>query len=156
MTNRYEAIVVFDSNLSDADVTQQLEKIDTIVKSHGGSIERQDLWGRRELAYKIQKKSHGIYVLLVLSGANTLVTDLRRQLRINDAVLRSLIVVKDKYAPDALRPPSNESYSSSGGYGGGGYGGGGYGGGGSYRDRENRPERDSEAPSAAAEESSSS
>ena len=109
MTKRYEAVVVFDPNLNEAEVGPQIEKIDAIVKSHAGAIERQDVWGRRELCYKIKKKSHGIYVVLVLSGNNTLVADLRRQLRINDAVLRSLIVDKDQYAPDMTRLMHSDS-----------------------------------------------
>ncbi len=109
MSYRYEAVVVFDPGLSDSDVSQQLEKIDAIVKSHEGVVEKQDVWGRRELAFKIQKKSFGIYAVLVFSGDHTLVSDLRRQLRINDAVLRSLIVDKDQYAPDMARPPHQES-----------------------------------------------
>ena len=164
MSLRYEAIIVFDSALTDADVAQHLEKIDAVVKAHAGTVEKQDIWGRRELAYKIQKKSHGIYVMLIISGDNTLVTDLRRQLRINDSVIRSLIVDKDRYAPDITKPPSTESafagggYGDRGGYGGGGggygdrggYGGGGYGGDrGGYGDRrEPRVDRDGDSPSA--------
>ena len=104
MANRYEAVVVFEPNLSDSDVSQQIEKIETVIKAHDGTLEKQDIWGRRELAYIIQKKSFGIYAVLVFSGDSSLVTDLRRQLRINDVVLRSLIVEKDKYAPDMTRP----------------------------------------------------
>jgi len=111
MNYRYEAVVVFDPGLSDADVTAQIEKIDGIVKSHDGSIEKHDVWGRRELAFKIQKKSFGIYAVIVFSGDHKLVTDLRRQLRINDSVLRALIVDKDQYAPDMARPPHQESAS---------------------------------------------
>jgi len=106
MATRYEAVVVFDPNLSDTEVTDQIEKINAIVLSHGGSVERKDIWGRRELSYKIQKRAFGIYAVLVFSGENTLVSDLRRQLKINDAVLRSLIVYKDQYAPDMVYRPN--------------------------------------------------
>jgi small subunit ribosomal protein S6 len=111
MNNRYEAVVVFDPALGDSEITQQIEKIEAVVKAHGGAIEKQDLWGRRDLAYRINKKSQGFYAVLVISGDNSLVADLRRQLRINDAVLRSLIVDKDRYAPDAVRPSTNEGHS---------------------------------------------
>ena len=106
MATRYEAVVVFDPNLSDAEITDQIEKISTIVQSHGGAVERKDIWGRRELSYKIQKRGFGIYAVLVFPGENTLVTDLRRQLKINDAVMRSLIVHKDQYAPDMVYRPN--------------------------------------------------
>ncbi|MFN8389513.1 MAG: 30S ribosomal protein S6 [Bdellovibrionota bacterium] len=109
--NKYEAVFVFDSALSESDIAQQLEKIDAIVKSHNGTIDRQDHWGRRDLAYKINKKAQGYYVILVISGDSAVVADLKRQTRINDAVLRSLIVVKDKYAPDYVRPAESPTQS---------------------------------------------
>lgn len=97
---RYETVVIFDSALSDSDISAQIERIDTLVKAHGGKIERQDIWGKRELAYRIAKKDYGIYVVIVFSGDKDTVADLRRQLKINDAVIRFLIVDKDNYAPD--------------------------------------------------------
>ena len=107
MNNRYELVVVFDPALTDSDITTQIEKIETVVKAHGGAVEKQDLWGRRDLAYKINKTSQGFYAILVISGDNSLVSDLKRQLRISDSVMRSLIVIKDKYAPDSVRPVSD-------------------------------------------------
>lgn len=103
-TERYEAVLIYDSGLSEQDVQQQIERVTAVITAHSGSVEKQEVWGRRELAYAIQKKQYGIYVLLVFAGDNSLVSDLRRQLRINDNVLRSLIVKKDQFAPDALRP----------------------------------------------------
>ena len=98
MLMKYEAIVVFDSNLDDEALKQQVERIDAIVRNHGGELESKDFWGRRALAYPIKKKQYGNFVMLTLTGDNTLVADLRRQLKINDTVLRSFIVKKDKHA----------------------------------------------------------
>ena len=100
MLMKYEIIIVFDSNLDEETVKQQVQKVEAVVTAHGGAVEVNDLWGRRQLAYPIKKRQYGIFVLMVATGDNTLVSDLRRQLRINDAVLRSFIVKKDKYAPD--------------------------------------------------------
>jgi len=97
---RYEAVIVYDSDLTDDAVKSELAKVESLVKAHAGSVERTDLWGRRRLAYKISKKEYGIYVVLVISGDNKLVSDLDRQLKINETVLRHLMVVKDKFAPD--------------------------------------------------------
>jgi small subunit ribosomal protein S6 len=99
-SNRYEAVIIFDSDLSDDGVKAELSKVENLVKAHAGSVERSDLWGRRRLAYKIRKKEYGIYVVLVIAGDNTLVSDLDRQLKINEQVLRHLVVIKDQYAPD--------------------------------------------------------
>ena len=100
MSRKYEQVVVFDSGLSDAELETELGKIAQVAIAHSGKIEKRDIWGRRQLAYPMRKKTHGIYVVLVLSGDASMVADLRRQLKINDKVLRSLVVDKDQYAPD--------------------------------------------------------
>lgn len=114
----YEAVIVLDSSLSDADVASHLDKVEAIIANHAdesagiGKVTKRDVWGRRQLAYKINKKEYGIYAYLVFSGTQGLVADLRRQLRINDSVLRFLVVKKDKFAPDLLRPPVADTYGS--------------------------------------------
>lgn len=108
MNKRYELVAIFDPALTDTEVSDQVEKISTIIKSHDGEIEKNDLWGRRELAYEINRKTHGIYVVLVFNGKSTVVTDLKRQLRINESVMRSLIVKKDQYAPDLQKSAFEE------------------------------------------------
>lgn len=105
MNKSYELTLILDPNLADTDVNQQLAKIAAIAEQHEGKIENTVNWGRRDIAYPINKKTQGVFLVLVVSGNNTLVSDLNRQLKINDAVLRSLIVVKDKYAPDAKAVP---------------------------------------------------
>ncbi|HQH28427.1 MAG TPA: 30S ribosomal protein S6, partial [Oligoflexia bacterium] len=100
MLKKYEVVVVLDTDLDDEGVKQQMEKIEATVAAHSGAVEVRDVWGRKQLAYPIKKKQSGIFVLLVVTGDNRLVSDLKRQLRINDAVLRSFIVRKDKFAPD--------------------------------------------------------
>ena len=118
----YEAVIVFESSLSDSDVAAQLDRVEAIIGSHSdestgvGKVSKRDVWGRRQLAYKINKKDYGIYTYLVFSGTSGLVADLRRQLRINDSVIRFLVVKKDKFAPELLRPPVADTYSSRDGY----------------------------------------
>ena len=109
MEKRYETVIIFDSNLSEADIATQLERIEAIIQSHSGAIYKKDIWGRRELAYKIAKRDYGMYVVLVFSGDNSVVVDLRRQLKINEAVIRFLIVDKDDYAPDFVRHSHSEN-----------------------------------------------
>ena len=98
--NRYEGIFIFAPELDETAVREQIEKIETLAKAHGGTIEQQDIWGRRELGYKMKKKSYGVYVCLVFSGDGSLVASLDRQMRIAECVLRHMVVAKDKDAPD--------------------------------------------------------
>lgn len=97
---RYETVIVFNSDLDEKSVNAQIDRVQAIIGEHNGKIEKRDLWGRRELAYKIGKRTHGIYVCLVFSGEHAVVADLDRQLRINESVLRHIVVTKDKFAPD--------------------------------------------------------
>lgn len=98
--NRYEAVIVYNPNLTDVDIAQHKSQIESVVSSHGGTFERYDIWGRKELAYPVKKFEHGIYVVMVFTGDKGIVSDLSRQLRINEAVIRQLVVEKDQYAPD--------------------------------------------------------
>jgi len=98
--NSYQAVVVFDPNLTDEAVQSEIAKINTTCTKENGGVKKSDIWGRRRLAYRINKKEFGIYSVLELEGGSPLVSILDRQLKINDAVMRHLIVVKDEYAPD--------------------------------------------------------
>jgi small subunit ribosomal protein S6 len=121
MNTLYEMTVIFDADLDDAGIEEQIAKITTTVENHSGAVIKTDNWGRRPLSYLMDKKTHGIYVLLTLSGDNTLVADIRRQLKINDLVRRVLIVKKDKFAPDLQADPREEASAPSrreGGFGG--------------------------------------
>jgi len=97
---RYETVIIYNSDLDEQGLNAQIEKVEALVAQHGGTVEKKDIWGRRELAYKISKKSHGSYVVLVFSGDKDVVATLDRQLKINESVLRHIIVDKDKFAPD--------------------------------------------------------
>ena len=109
ITNSYEAVVIFNAQLDDATVKDQVQKIKTLVESHQGKIEKESIWGNRQLAYEIKKQDHGIYVFFLFTGNNQLVSNLNRQLRINDSVLRHLVVKKDKFAPDSTKDFAAES-----------------------------------------------
>lgn len=99
---RYESVIIFASDLDEKGVNAQLDKVAGIITSHGGTLEKRDIWGRRELAYKIKKRTHGVYTCVVFSGDSAVVADLDRQLKINEGVIRHLVVLKDQYAPDLV------------------------------------------------------
>jgi small subunit ribosomal protein S6 len=98
--SRYEAVIIFDANLDEDGVKAQIQKIETFLTSRGVTREKHDIWGRRQLAYRMNKKDWGTYTLLIFSGSTSVVAELDRQLRINDSVLRHMVVTKDKFAPD--------------------------------------------------------
>ncbi|MCC6933145.1 MAG: 30S ribosomal protein S6 [Deltaproteobacteria bacterium] len=100
MNRDYETIIIFDSNLDNNAVGQEVDKIAALVGNHQGAVKTRHVVGRKRLAYKVKHKEYGVYVQLVLDGDNKLVADLDRQLSINESVLRHSIVKKDKHSPD--------------------------------------------------------
>jgi len=90
----YELVVIIHPDLDDEAINETLDRIkDWIVKS-GGSIDNIDSWGKRHLAYEIQKQDEGIYYLLNISAPSNSIAELERNLRILEPVMRHLIVAK--------------------------------------------------------------
>jgi small subunit ribosomal protein S6 len=102
MIQTYEIVVVYNPDLEGDALGVEIDKVAAVARDCGGQIVKRDIWGRRQLAYPIRDRDHGMYVVLVATGDENFVKTLRRQLRLNESVLRELIVVKDKYAPDLV------------------------------------------------------
>ena len=106
---KYELVIIFDPDLDETQIGTELESIDGTIKAHGGSVLHRDIWGKRQLAYPINKKEYGSYVLQIVEGDSTLVAELERQFAINEKVYRNLMVKKDKFAPDYAPRPREDS-----------------------------------------------
>jgi small subunit ribosomal protein S6 len=89
---KYEVMVILDPDLEERTVQPSLETFLNVVRSEGGSVDNVDIWGRRRLAYEINKKSDGIYVVIDLNCKIETVKELDRQLSLNEAVLRTKVV----------------------------------------------------------------
>jgi small subunit ribosomal protein S6 len=90
----YELVIIIHPDLDDEAINQTLDKIkDWIVKS-GGSIDNIDSWGKRHLAYEIQKQNEGIYYLLNISAPGDSIVDLERNLKILEPIMRHMVVAK--------------------------------------------------------------
>ena len=89
---RYELMVILDPTLEERTVVPSLDQFLTVVKSDGGSVEKVDVWGRRRLAYDIQKKSEGIYAVIDLTAEPATVKELDRQLNLNESILRTKVL----------------------------------------------------------------
>ena len=77
---------------------EAVEKFKVVLTDAGATIENEELWGLRKLAYTIDKKSTGFYVILQFSGEPTLVETLETQFRRDERVIRFLVFRLDKYA----------------------------------------------------------
>jgi len=86
----YETTIIINAALEDPDVETAINKITSYLENHGGVIEEQNKWGRRRLAYPINKKSNGYYVHLVFNSNPSIIPALERFLTLDDTILRHL------------------------------------------------------------------
>lgn len=98
----YECIYILDPSLEELAVKEKTGKFNEIVTSRGGIVGRVDLWGKRRLAYPIEKRFEGSYILMRFTGDNAILAELNRVFRFDDQVLRHLIVVDEN--PPAPAP----------------------------------------------------
>ena len=94
MTN-YEVLFIIDPTLEDEKKEATIEAVKEIIAADG-EVGNVDVWGMRKLAYPIQKKSEGYYVVIEFQGNPSLPKELDRRLRISDNVIRHLIDNKDQ------------------------------------------------------------
>jgi small subunit ribosomal protein S6 len=92
---RYEMMVILDPELEERTVAPSLETFLNVIRQSGGSVDKVDIWGRRRLAYEIQKKAEGIYAVIDMTCEPAAVKELDRQLNINEAVLRTKVLRPD-------------------------------------------------------------
>ena len=93
MTN-YEVMFIIDPTLEDEKKDATVETVKEIIAADG-EVAKVDVWGMRKLAYPIQKKNEGYYVVIEFKANPTLPKELDRRMRIADAVIRHLIINKD-------------------------------------------------------------
>ena len=111
--NKYEMIYIIDTGLEEAARKELIEKVSTLITNNGGEIEKVDeTWGKRRLAYAIDYKTEGWYVLVNFQAPAELPRELERNLKINENVLRYLVVkLEEKRSavkPRAARPAPME------------------------------------------------
>ena len=93
--NKYELMVIIDPALEDDKKEAAIENVKSII-AEAGEVSETDVWGLRKLAYPIQKKLEGYYVVMQFAAEPELPKELDRRLRINDAYMRHIIVSKDE------------------------------------------------------------
>ena len=92
LMTEYETTLIFRPDLSSQNIDDTLGHLRNVVGQKGGKFLEVNHWGKRKLAYEIQKFSRGIYVHTLFLGKNDLVAELERNLRISDKVLRFLTI----------------------------------------------------------------
>lgn len=92
MTHQYELMVILDPEIDERTVAPSLDKFLNVIRNDGGSIENVDIWGRRRLAYEINKKTEGIYAVVNFTATSASTQELDRQLKLSEAVMRTKVL----------------------------------------------------------------
>ncbi len=93
----YELMVILDPDLEERTVAPSLETYLNVVRKDGGSVDNVDIWGRRRLAYEIDKNAEGIYAVIALQAEPATIKELDRQLTLNESVLRTKVLRPDAH-----------------------------------------------------------
>ena len=92
MTHQYELMVILDPEIDERQVGPNLDKFLKVITNDGGSIDKVDIWGRRRLAYEIQKKNEGIYAVVSFTATSEATQELDRQLKLNEQIMRTTVL----------------------------------------------------------------
>jgi small subunit ribosomal protein S6 len=98
----YEILLMLDPELAEGRQEEIVKRTRDLVEAGGGTWEGQDVWGRRKLAYEIDKKTDGVYHLLTFSATPETLDEISRVLKIDDAVMRHLAT--RRYKPGSTQP----------------------------------------------------
>ena len=90
--HQYELMVILDPEIDERTVAPSLDKFLNVIRNDGGTIENIDIWGKRRLAYEIQKKSEGIYAVVNFTAEPATTNELDRQLKLSEAVMRTKVL----------------------------------------------------------------
>jgi small subunit ribosomal protein S6 len=92
---KYEIVVIVDPEVDDRLVNALLEKPLAGLTKAGGTVDTQEVWGRRRLAYDINKKSEGIYVVINVTAEPAVVKEMDRQFTLNEQIMRTKVIRPD-------------------------------------------------------------
>jgi small subunit ribosomal protein S6 len=101
----YEVVFIIDPGAGDDEVMKLSEAVQKIITGQGGTITKTEIMGKRQLAYEINHKKDGTYVLLEVEGSGAEIAELERRMRVNDQILRymTIRVDEDRRRADKLR-----------------------------------------------------
>jgi small subunit ribosomal protein S6 len=92
----YEELFILRPDAPEEEIDQLIEQLTTYIASSGGNVDKSEKWGVRKLAYRVQKRNEGFYVLLQFTAQPDTVRELERRLRVSDSVLKFLTVRVDE------------------------------------------------------------
>ncbi|GAA4894239.1 30S ribosomal protein S6 [Tessaracoccus lubricantis] len=92
---KYEVMVLIDSDVDERQVPALVEKHLEVITQGGGTVDNQDIWGRRRLAYDINKKSEAIYAVLHVTAEPATVAEMDRLMTIDERIVRTKVLRRE-------------------------------------------------------------
>jgi small subunit ribosomal protein S6 len=111
----YEVMFIIEATASDEDVTRLSDGLRQIITDQGGTVTKHENMGRRTLAYPIERKHEGIYVLFEVEGSGREIAELERRMRVNDQIIRYLTVRVDEDRRRAEKFKAKRPFGGRGG-----------------------------------------
>jgi small subunit ribosomal protein S6 len=99
---KYETIFILDPDLEEEQAQSAIEKVKGVILQNNGEIVKVEDWGKRKLAYEVRKKVKGHYILIYFTGSPALVSELERNFRVMDVIIKFQSVRLD----ESVSPPS--------------------------------------------------
>ena len=90
--HQYELMVILDPEIDERTVAPSLDKFLNVIRNDGGTVDKVDIWGKRRLAYEINKKTEGIYAVVDMTANAAATVELDRQLGLSEAVMRTKVL----------------------------------------------------------------
>lgn len=88
-------MVIFDSALEEEALKEEVSKVEELIRRENGSVDKVDLWGRRRLAYPVNKKREGIYAVFYFQAEPESLREIDRVMKIDQKVMRFMIVKRE-------------------------------------------------------------
>ena len=103
--NYYEKVMILDPDIDDNTVNETVERVKNVIVSKGGEIFKTDNWGRRKMAYELNKHQKGNYVLLFFKSPPETILELEKLSKILDPIIKFMVVriVKKKQIEKMLK-----------------------------------------------------
>ena len=105
----YEHVFICRQDISQQQVESLTENLTAILSEQGGSVEKTEYWGLRSLAYRVKKNRKGHYSLLNITADHSAISEMERQMSLNDDILRFMTIRVDKHDTEPSAPLSSKN-----------------------------------------------
>lgn len=113
MQRDYELTFIVNPGLEESELSAFSDKVKQLITEKGGEVARMESWGKRKLAYRIKNKKEGYYVFTEVKGTGATVKDTERFLKLQESVLRYLIVQKEEVKKEEEKPGETQDSGKS-------------------------------------------